>query len=639
MISVFGKILTMSIASGILAIAVIVIRALIKKAPRWITLVLWALVGLRLICPFTIPNPYSLQPEEKAEVYPVIDADGEYFDLSLPYQLPPPELTDTQDDNTAVRAETPSLYAVLSTVWLTGCAGMLAYAVVSYMRMVRLTKGSVCKNGVYMIKGVTTPFVFGFFKPKIYVPYGFDADKMHYVVEHERTHLSRLDHIWKPVSFVILSVHWFNPLIWVSYLLFCRDIESSCDERVIKGLNDTQRASYAQALLDCSTGKGFTVCPVAFGENGVKERIKAVLKYKKPAIWITVVAIILCVGVAFFFMTHRKDNEEIPPKDGITVTVDRNNGEEFIVPDDGESLYDAQYRFPGIHEIAVEYALDLGYDISAKHYKSGASFGRVSKIVFNLSEKVKPDEKVELYYMEYDYYEGTISPGEDDKKFVYPIFFALHHNEKTDKWTRIGTVYDYQLKNKYKTDEMIELYGDEFTAAAVEMYKDFFFIDMGEKEQMILFAYKSASEAASWFRNASILESAEEYPEDTDDYVEIDDRRYYKVKRFATYAEFKEYLEMRFSKELVKEFLDNGEIKYIDRGGELYASLGIRSTDIHVGSESYYVEKVSEGKYVVHVTVYILGDDAVTIVGSKTYDFSYEFMGDRRGFTDFPQIR
>ncbi len=649
MIRAFTCILTMSVSASILILAVLAMRALFKKAPKWVILLLWCFVAIRLVCPIKIENPYSMQPKHETAVYNVVKVDGSKEEITVPYQLPAPLLNDTATDNyEAVRFEIPSLYSALSLIWCIGVAVMLFYTVMSYIKLYILTRSAVKNDkGFYCLKQTCAPFVFGIIKPRIFIPEGCKTDILPHIVAHETVHISRLDHIWKPLGFIIMSIHWFNPLVWVAYWMFCRDLESACDEKAIKEMTPPERADYAQALLDCSTGKSFTsVCPVAFGENGVKERIKAVLKYKKPAIWITVAAILLCAVVAFFFMTERDNNDEKLPKDDITVeTVDKTT---VIDPERGKAVEEAKYDFPGIEEEAIEYALDLGFNTHTNHYHKqgdiyvvpGASYDYVDKINHAHTEKVKADEEVKLYYMEYYYYADTISPDEDDEKVVYPIFFALHHNLRTDKWTRMGSIYDYQLEKRYNTPEMIDKFGDKLTAAAAEMYKDYFHLDMGEKEQMILAAYKSATVAASWFRIASILETADEYPSADDLYIELDDRRYFKVKRFDRYDVFVDYLEMLFSKELTQEFLQSENNKYINIDGELYATLGIRGTDIHMGNEYYAIERVSDSKYIVRVTVDILGgDDMLTIVGNEVFEFPYEFMGDRWVFTEFPEIR
>ncbi|MBE6651193.1 MAG: hypothetical protein E7613_07755 [Ruminococcaceae bacterium] len=647
MINIFTNILDMSLSASVLILVVLLIRTILKRSPKWVALLLWCLVAIRLVCPFTIKSPYSMQPKKVTATYNVVTFDGATNELTLPAQLPKPHNFDTlPETNTAVRFETPYLYYILSVLWCIGVVAMIIYAVVSYIRIYKLTRGAIKTDaGFYLSDKASAPFVFGIFKPHIYIPFECSEDSIPHIIAHETVHISRLDHIWKPFGFLILSLHWFNPLVWLSYALFCRDLEAACDEKAVKEMSSAERADYAQALLDCSTGRAFiSVCPVAFGENNVKSRIKSILNYKKPAVWIIAISVILCGAVAFFFMTEKKADSDAPATDiaspnNITVEKVSMNDINIIDPYKDELVEDTMYRFNGIHKEAVSYALDIGFDVSAKHYKSGASYGRVAMINHAHSEKVKADETVELYYMEYYYYENTVSPSENDKKIIYPMFFALHHNLKSDEWTRLGTITDYQMKNVYKSSEMVEKYGDEFTAAAAEIYKAYFHIDMGEAEQIVLAAYKSASNAASWFRIASILEQENEYPTESDEWFEVDGTRYFKVKQFDKYESFIDYLEGLFSKKLTEEFLNSSNIKYINYGGELYASLGVRGTNIRVGNEYYMVEKVTESKYIVKVTVEVLGDDAVTVKGNKVFEFPYEYIDDRWVFSAFPEIR
>ncbi len=637
MIRVFSSILSMSFSASVIILSVMIIRAIFKKSPKWINLILWCFVALRLICPFTIENPYSVQPKRAEVVYNVITSDKTVEEIKLPLQLPAPV---TENDPASVyegvRFEAPSLYSILSVIWIVGVIAMLIYVAVSYVRLFSRTRLAIKKKEkVYALSNASTPFVFGIFKPRIFIPADCKDENLSHIIAHELIHISRLDHLWKPLGFIVLSFHWFNPLVWLSYSLFCSDLEAACDERAIKGMSDSERADYAQALLDCSTKKSFiSACPIAFGEKGIKERIKSVLNYKKPAVWITGAALILCALVAFFLLTDKK-SEDTPTKDkDVNVITEKSTELNAPIPD-----RDTTHKFPEIPEDAVDYAFDIGFGIHSKHYKSGAAYGYVAMINSADIEKVKANETVELYYMEYYYYENTISPSEDDVKIIYPMFFALLRNTKTEEVTRLGAITDYTFKAKYKTSEMINKYGDECSAAIAEMYREYFHLDMGEEEQTVLAAYKAASNAASWFRVASILEHQKEYPSASDLYIEIDGRRYYKVNEFDSYEDFEDYLEGLFSRELCEEFLNSNNISYINRNGELYATLGIRGSNIHMGNEYYMVEKNSDAKYTVKVTVEVLGEDAVTVIGTEAFEFHYEFVDGKWVFTEFPEIR
>ena len=201
-----------------------------------------------------------------------------------------------------------------ATVWAVGMFAMAAYAVVSYVRLRRRVRESVKRNGVYICDNISSPFVFGLFRPRIYVPSGMNEKNLRYVLAHEKAHIKRLDHIWRPLGYALLSVYWFAPLIWIAYILFCRDIEIACDEKVVRTLSAEERSGYTQALLDLSRPhRAISACPVAFGETGVKERVKKVFKYKKPALWIIVTALLLCALLCACMMTDPVDESSAPP--------------------------------------------------------------------------------------------------------------------------------------------------------------------------------------------------------------------------------------------------------------------------------------------------------------------------------------
>lgn len=195
---------------------------------------------------------------------------------------------------------------ILSIVWVVGVAALLLYTAVSYWRLrCKVSEAVILRDNIYQSENVASPFVLGIIKPKIYLPYHMDGQDLSHVVSHEQAHIRRRDHWWKPLGFLLLTIHWFNPLMWLAYVLLCRDIELAYDEKAIKELNNEQRADYTQALVTCSVNyRMITACPLAFGEVGVKERVKSVMNYKKPAFWIIVLAVIACVVVAVCFLTN-----------------------------------------------------------------------------------------------------------------------------------------------------------------------------------------------------------------------------------------------------------------------------------------------------------------------------------------------
>ena len=200
---------------------------------------------------------------------------------------------------------------VVSVVWAIGIALLGLYTVISYWRLRRkVSEAVILRSNIYQSENVSSPFVLGIIRPKVYLPYNMDGQDLSHVVAHEQAHIRRRDHWWKPLGFLLLTIHWFNPLMWLAYVLLCRDIELACDEKVIKELGNEQRADYTQALVACSVKLlHVAACPLAFGEVGVKERVESVMNYKKPAFWIIILSIIACIVVAVCFLTDPKDNE------------------------------------------------------------------------------------------------------------------------------------------------------------------------------------------------------------------------------------------------------------------------------------------------------------------------------------------
>ena len=199
-----------------------------------------------------------------------------------------------------------NIMTILTIVWTIGILLLVAYTVISYWRLRRKVDTAVrYKDNIFQSENVKSPFVLGIIKPRIYLPFNMNGQDLEHVVAHEQAHIHRKDHWWKPFGFLLLTIHWFNPLVWLAYVLLCRDIELACDEKVIKELGNEQRADYTQALVACSVNRRMiAACPLAFGEVGVKDRVKSVMNYKKPAFWGVVLAVIVCVFVAVCFLTN-----------------------------------------------------------------------------------------------------------------------------------------------------------------------------------------------------------------------------------------------------------------------------------------------------------------------------------------------
>ena len=316
----FLKTLNMSIAASWLILAVVMLRFALKKAPKWIAVLLWGVVAVRLVVPFSFESALSLIPS--AETFNAHNIQYETPAISSGIPAVNNAVNPVQGETFATNpaASVNPLYVwtfIVSVIWLIGIAAMLLYAVISYVRVRQSVGESVPYEGdIFLCDHVKSPFILGLVRPKIYLPSSMDAASMEPVIAHEKAHLTRCDHWWKPVGFLILTVHWFNPLCWIAYVLLCRDIELACDEKVIRQMDLNGKKQYSTALLEFSTGRRLvTICPLAFGEVGVKERVKNVLNYKKPAFWLIVVAIIACGVVTVCFATNPK--QELPQEQRI----------------------------------------------------------------------------------------------------------------------------------------------------------------------------------------------------------------------------------------------------------------------------------------------------------------------------------
>ena len=305
----FLKIVNMSISASWLVLVVLILRFVLKKAPKWVNILLWGIVAIRLICPFSFESALSLIPS--AETFPEKVISGPSFDVQTGITPVDNRINDYLGDRYFEGVTVPAnngnnIMTILTIVWTIGILLLVAYIVISYWRLRRKVDTAVrYKDNIFQSENVKSPFVLGIIKPRIYLPFNMNGQDLEHVVAHEQAHIHRKDHWWKPFGFLLLTIHWFNPLVWLAYVLLCRDIELACDERVIKELGNEQRADYTQALVACSVNRRMiAACPLAFGEVGVKDRVKSVMNYKKPAFWGVVLAVIVCVFVAVCFLTN-----------------------------------------------------------------------------------------------------------------------------------------------------------------------------------------------------------------------------------------------------------------------------------------------------------------------------------------------
>ena len=301
MSAVFLKILNMSIPASWIAMIVLVLRLCLKRAPKWWNVLLWGLVAVRLMLPVSIESSLSLLPRAEV-VRPAVIAPAVPVGAA-------PMIGGAAAVATDTAASSLSVWTILGWVWLFGVLVLVLYTLVSTLRLRHQVREAVRLQGnIYQSEQVASPFVLGILRPKVYLPYHMDSREAQHVLAHEQAHLRRGDHFWKPLGFLLLTIHWFNPLIWLSYAMLCRDIELACDETVIQDLGCEQRADYMQALVACSVNRRrIAACPLAFGETGVKERVKSVMNYKKPTLWVMLLALALSVVLAGCFLTDPKD--------------------------------------------------------------------------------------------------------------------------------------------------------------------------------------------------------------------------------------------------------------------------------------------------------------------------------------------
>ena len=330
----FLKIINMSISASWLVLAVLILRFVLKRAPKWINVLLWGIVAIRLIFPFSFESTLSLIPS--AETIP----------LNIGMDTTPTINSGISAINNAVnpiisQSNTPMAGAsvnllqitigIYEYIWIFGMIALALYTAISYWRLRRKVDTAVrYKDNIFQSENVSFPFVLGIIKPRIYLPFKMNGQYLEYVVAHEQAHICRKDHWWKPLGFLLLMIHWFNPLMWLAYVLLCRDIELACDEKVIKELGNEQRGDYTQALVACSVNRRMiAACPLAFGEVSVKERVKSVMNYKKPAFWVIIISVIVCVGVAVCFLTNPKQDSYT-----LRIVVPAGSQEKFVYTDE-----------------------------------------------------------------------------------------------------------------------------------------------------------------------------------------------------------------------------------------------------------------------------------------------------------------
>lgn len=364
--TVFLKILNMSITTGWTALAVMAVRLLLKKAPKWTTVLLWDLVGIRLVCPFSLESAFSLIPSAQTlpsdilyTATPTIHSGVAALNAAIN-----PILSESLAPNVGDSVNPMQVILYLgSVIWVAGMTGMLLYTAVSSFRIHKKVREAVpFQDNIWLCDHVDTPFILGVIRPHIYLPSAMDGLDFPYVIAHEKAHLTRRDHWWKLLGFLLLTVYWFQPVLWVAYVLFCRDIEFACDEKVIRDMGTDSKKPYSEALIHCSASRGkITACPLAFSETGVEKRIKSVLHYRKPTFWILAAAMLSCALVCICFLTNPvspKDEKKLTLADVIELSqkgdaLNWEDFESFSSMDVGSGLYIRCYEIDDMFSLLI----------------------------------------------------------------------------------------------------------------------------------------------------------------------------------------------------------------------------------------------------------------------------------------------
>lgn len=489
MTDLFLKIVNMSISATWFALAVLLLRVVLKKAPKWVNVLLWGLVAVRLICPFSpesilslIPSAETVSPGIMLEPKPSIQS-GIYAINSVVN----PVIGQTFAPSVGASVNPLQIWIpIITALWILGAAAMISYCIISYLKLrKRINTAVLLKDNIYQSENIPSPFVLGIFKPRIYLPFGLSAQEFVHIIAHEKAHIKRRDHWWKPFSFALLTLHWLNPVMWLVYALLCRDIELACDEKVIKQFGHEQKACYSQTLLSCSVNRRIiTACPIAFGEVGVKERVKSVLNYKKPRFWVIVLAIAACVTMAACFLTNPKNNVQ---KDvSISPTLEE-------LPDD----YSLEQAKADGYVVMEDNDVTSGQDVFAE-FVSTTSKGEAASVrivnYYTLGDPANYDEefyesikddypKMFVHDLVFDGLSYTIRWYEEGEEIVKNYRYLMHYEGEIDSPYAIIKHYNYYVlidDNTYTWDDiMFGMYSSQFGDYIdhFQVYSDYIYKD------------------------------------------------------------------------------------------------------------------------------------------------------------------
>ncbi|MDE7311724.1 MAG: M56 family metallopeptidase [Eubacterium sp.] len=423
---VFLKLLNMSITAGWFLLAVFCIRLAFRKIPKWVNCLLWGVAAIRLVCPFSIESQFSLLPStEPIKSSTIVEGKIQHEIPSIDSHLTivehtiNPMLAEAFAYNEAESAAPLQVAAYAAgIVWVCGIVLLVLCAAGSILKLYKLVREAVCVSGsVYICDAVTSPFILGIIKPRIYLSSALCEKEMHYILAHESAHLKRKDHWWKLLGYILLCVYWFHPLCWAAYATFCKDLELACDEKVVKDMAFHEKKEYSNVLLSCTRRRSLMlVCPLAFGEVGVKERVKYVLHYKKPALWVMIAAAAAVALLAVCFLTN-------PVKEyQVRITIPAKHTESFCYADTeispkgstitcyaGEGLKDAKIRLLPV-KAGEEAAYESAYVTPGMPVEIDAKKGAWFKIGVN---RKNPTEESEDVYISVKNVEVRIASKED----------------------------------------------------------------------------------------------------------------------------------------------------------------------------------------------------------------------------------
>ena len=479
MAAVFLKLLNMSIAASWLILAVTLFRVFLKNAPKWIRCILWGLVAVRLICPFSIESIFSLLPSAETIPRDIMYADNPtiHTGVMAVNSVVNPYLSESMAPQIGNSINPMQVVMNIGTVvWIAGMMGMLIYACISYRRIKKKADVSLpLKENIYLCDYIDMPFVLGIFCPRIYLPSALlEDDKAGFVIAHEKAHIRRRDHWWKPLGFLLLTIYWFNPVIWIAYILLCRDIELACDEYVIGSLKEKEKKTYSDALLACSIkSSGFhrnmiSACPLAFGEVGVKDRVKAVLYYKRPAFWLVILGLLACVIAAICFLTDPKDNSlNAPEPFGHSYRV------EEVVYDDGRF----SFGYTADNAPRYQFTSDYGMLVYSDYLEGSEDEKWVQQFAEFEEVKLSPLIFDDYYKAEIDVSIGMIGPDTirvntkkawriDIKDDENKVFYYLILTDQGD----VYLTYGYDVGDSYAAGEEGSLIRWVFKLARTDIF-------------------------------------------------------------------------------------------------------------------------------------------------------------------------